>query len=111
MHQIHLAGDIGQVQGFFDRGIAAADYRHVLITEEKPVAGSTGRHALALEGFLRGQAKIFGGGASGDNQGVAGVIATVAAQPKRAFGPVRSEECRVGKEWYSTCRSRSSPCH
>src|SRR3546814_8061027 len=72
MHQIHLAGDIGQVQGFFDRGIAAADYRHVLITEEKPVAGSTGRHALALEGFLRGQAKIFGGGASGDNQGVAG---------------------------------------
>ena len=90
MHQIDLAGDVGQVQGFFHRGVAAADHGHVLILVEKTIAGGAGRYAATLEGFFRGDAQIFGSGAGGNNQRVTGVFAGVAHQPERALRQVGS---------------------
>ena len=80
-----LAGDVGQVQRFLDRGIAAADHRHFLVAVEEAVAGGAGRHALAHEGFFRRQAQVLGRGAGGDDQRVAGVFAGVADQADRLF--------------------------
>ena len=48
MHQGHPAGDVGQVQGLFDSGIAAADHRHFAVAVEETVAGGAGRHALPM---------------------------------------------------------------
>ena len=53
MDQIDLTGDVGQIQGFFDRGIAAADDRYVLVAEKETVTGGAGGHAFAHE-FLLG---------------------------------------------------------
>src|SRR6056297_4248161 len=49
MNKRDPAGDIGQVQRFLDRGIAAADDRDRLFAVEKPVAGGAGRNPAALE--------------------------------------------------------------
>src|SRR5690606_27413713 len=86
VHQVDLAGDVAQVQGLLDGGVAAADHRHVLVTEEEAVAGGAGGDALAHEGLLALQAQVLGAGAGGDDQGVAGVLAAVADQ---AEGPPR----------------------
>ncbi len=82
-------GDVRQVQRFLDCGVAAADHRHVLIAIEEAVAGRTGRHALALERFLGGQAEVLRGRAGGDDQRISGVLAVVADQPERARGQFR----------------------
>src|SRR3546814_20353078 len=37
-------------------------------------------------------------------------IDDILADLAQALDAARSEECRVGKEWVSTCRSRWSPC-
>ena len=49
VHQVDLAGDVGQVQRFLDRGIAAADHGDVLVLVEEAVAGGAGGHAAPLE--------------------------------------------------------------
>ena len=76
-------GDVGQVQRFLDRGVAAADHRHVLALVEEAVAGGAGRHALAHELLLGGQAEVLGRCAGGDDQRVAGVGGLVADQRER----------------------------
>ena len=86
--QIDLAGDVRQIQRFFDRGVAAADHRHVLILVEEAVAGGAGGHAAALEFLFRGDAQVFRGGAGGDDERVAGVLAAVALQPERSLRQV-----------------------
>ncbi len=91
MYQVDLAGDVGQVQRLFDRGVAAADHHHILVLVEEAVAGGAGGDAAALEGFFGGDAQVLGGGAGGDDQCVAGVLGTVADQPERALRQV----CRV----------------
>ncbi|MCW0450067.1 hypothetical protein NB706_002901 [Xanthomonas sacchari] len=88
VHQIDLAGDVGQVQRLFHGGVAAADHDHVLVLVEEAVAGGAGGHAAALERLFRGNAQVLGGGAGGDDQRVAGVVAAVAAEPERALRQV-----------------------
>ncbi|CRO09859.1 DNA segregation ATPase FtsK/SpoIIIE [Pseudomonas aeruginosa] len=88
MHQGHPAGDVGQVQGLFDSGIAAADHRHFAVAVEETVAGGAGRHALAHERLLRRQPQVARAGTGGDDQCVAGVGAIVAAQGERLAGQV-----------------------
>ena len=36
VHEVDLARDVGQVQRFLDRGVAAADHRDVLVLKKKP---------------------------------------------------------------------------
>ena len=43
------AGDVGQVQGFFHRRVAAADHADGLVTVEKAIAGGTAGNAPAHE--------------------------------------------------------------
>src|SRR6185437_5184124 len=42
VHQRDLAANVGKIQSFLDRGIAAADHGDVLIAEEEAVAGGAG---------------------------------------------------------------------
>ncbi|KAG1454730.1 hypothetical protein G6F57_015444 [Rhizopus arrhizus] len=83
--QVDLAGDVGQVQRLFHGGIAAADHDHVLVAVEETVTGGAGRHAAALELVLGRDAQVLGGGAGGDDQGIAGVLVAVADQLERAL--------------------------
>jgi hypothetical protein len=53
VHQVDLAGDVGQVQRFLDGGIAAADHRHVLVAVEEAVAGGAGGNAAPLNASRR----------------------------------------------------------
>ena len=53
--QMHFAGDIGQIQGFFDRGIAATDHANHLLAVEKSVAGGAARDSAAHKGLFRGE--------------------------------------------------------
>ena len=52
MHQMHLAGDVGQVQGLFHRRVAAADHTHGLFTVKEAVTGGAAGDAPAHEGLL-----------------------------------------------------------
>ncbi|MNN32443.1 hypothetical protein D3C81_1461650 [compost metagenome] len=88
VHQVDLAGDVGQVQRFFHGGVAAADHDHVLVLVEETVAGGAGRHAAALEGFFGGNAQVLGGGAGGDDHRIGGVLGVVTDQGERALGHV-----------------------
>jgi hypothetical protein len=89
VHERHLGADVGEVQRFLDRGVAAAHDDHVLTLEEKAVAGRAGGHPASHVLLLRGQAKIPGGGAGGDHQGVAAVARHVAFQHERALAQAR----------------------
>jgi hypothetical protein len=53
VHQVHFGGDVGQVQRFFNRRIAAAHHAHRVAAVEEAVAGGATAHALAHEGLLR----------------------------------------------------------
>ena len=46
---------VGHVERFLDRGVAAADHRHLLAAVEEAVAGRAGRDALALQMLLARQ--------------------------------------------------------
>ena len=52
MDQRDLGGEIGEIERFLDRRVAAADDHDLLVAEEEAVAGGAGRDAEALEGLL-----------------------------------------------------------
>ena len=83
MHHRHVAGDVGEIQRFFERGVTAAYYGNFLPFVEKPVAGGAARYAFAHEFFFRRQAQVHGGCAGGDDQCVTGVGGIVADQGNR----------------------------
>ena len=89
MHHGDFLRDVRQIQRFLDGRVAAADYGHILIAEEKSVAGRTRRHALAFELFFGRNAKIFRRRARSDDERVAGVFATVADEAERALRQIR----------------------
>ena len=88
MHEVDLAGDVGQVQRFFDRGVAAPNHTAQLVTVKKAVAGGATRYAAPHEGGFRRQSEVFGRGAGGKDQRVAGVFATVSLERERPFAEV-----------------------
>src|SRR5918996_3288225 len=55
MDQEHVARHLAEVQGFFDRRVAAADHRDWFVAEEEAVARGARRHAVAGELLLAGQ--------------------------------------------------------
>ena len=60
MHQRDLGGDVGEIEGFLDRRVAAADHDDFLVAEEKPVAGGAGRHAFSAVFLLALQTQPAG---------------------------------------------------
>ena len=80
MNQRHFAGNVGQIQRFFDSGVAAADHSHFLIAVEEAVTGGTGRNPPTRELLFRGQPQIHGRSACGNDQGITGVLAGIAFQ-------------------------------
>ena len=106
MHQVDLACDVGKIERFLDRGIAAADDRHVLVTEEEPVAGGAGGHALAHELLFRFDAQVLRAGPGGDDQRVRRVLATIALELERTarqVGRVDVVEDDFGLEALGVC--------
>ena len=88
VHQRDLAGDVGEVQRLLHGGVAAADHADFLVAVKETVAGGAGRHALAHEGFFRGQAQVFGRGARGDDERVTGIDAAVARERERTLAEI-----------------------
>ncbi len=84
VHQINLAGDIGQVQRLFHRRIAGAEHHDTLIFVESAVTHGAGRYAASNEIHFRRTSEVPCGGTDGDEQHVAGVFPFVAVQAKRA---------------------------
>ena len=82
---MHFSSDVGQIQRFFNRRVAAADDRDFLVTIEETVAGGAGRDAASFESFFRRQTQITGGSAGSDNQRVTGVLAAVADRRNGRF--------------------------
>lgn len=80
MHHGNVAGDVGEIQGFFHRRVAAADDRDRLVAVEETVAGGAGGNATAHELLLGRQAEVHGGRAGGDDERIAGIGAAVAGQ-------------------------------
>jgi hypothetical protein len=85
---VHLLGDVGQVQRLLDGRVAAPDDDDFLAAVEEPVAGGAAAHAAAHERFLGRQAQVLGRGAGGQDQRVAGIGAGVAHQFERARGEI-----------------------
>jgi hypothetical protein len=77
---------VGHVERFLDRGVAAADHRHLLAPVEEAVASGAGGHPLALQPFFGRQVQPFRLCTRGDHDGVAGVDgAAIANHPERAL--------------------------
>ena len=55
VHQGDLGGEVGEIERFLDRGVAAAYDDDLLAAVEEAVAGRTGRYAITLELLLRGE--------------------------------------------------------
>ncbi len=54
MDDRHRPRDVGQIERFLDRGIAAADHQHILVLVEKAVTGCARRNAAAGKRGLAG---------------------------------------------------------
>ncbi len=86
MDQVHLLGDVCQIECLFHSGVAAADHGHFLVAIEEAVTGGAGGDAAALEGLFGRQAQVLGGGAGRDDQRITGVFAVVALEAERTLG-------------------------
>ncbi len=76
---------IGQVKGFLDRRVAAADDDHVLVAEKEPVAGGAGRDAEPAEGVLARHAEPACLRARGKDHRLAEIeIARIAGRDERS---------------------------
>jgi hypothetical protein len=59
MNQGDVAGDVGQIQRFFNGRVAATDDGDRLVAVEEAIAGGAGGNALAGKFLFRGQAEIL----------------------------------------------------
>ena len=90
MHECHLLCQIGEIQGFLDGRVAAADHDDVLAAIEEPVAGGASGHAEALELLFRRQTEPACLRAGGDDERVRQIfVAAVALEPDRVLGQIR----------------------
>ena len=88
VHHGDVFRDVGQIQGLFHSGVAAANDCNLLATVEETVAGGAARNAAALELLFGVEAEVFGRRAGGDDQGITGVAAHVAVEAERALAQV-----------------------
>ena len=80
----HAPRVVCQIDRFLDRGIAAADDDHLLVSEKEPVAGRAGRHAKPAEFRLARHAEPARLRAGRDNDRLADIaVARIAGRDKR----------------------------
>jgi hypothetical protein len=85
MHEQHLIGDVGEVDRFFDRSVAATDHDHVLPAIKEAIAGRASRDAVTLEALLGRKPEPARLCAGGDDQGVGCVLGmAIPFEPERA---------------------------
>ena len=65
---------VGEIQRFLDRGVAAADHRHLLAAVEKPVAGRAGGHALAAQRHFARNSQPLGLCAGADDEAIGDIF-------------------------------------
>src|SRR6516164_7247661 len=89
MHDRHAESEIAEEQRLLDRGIAAADYQHLLVAIEEAVAGGAGRNAVTLEFLLGRQLQPTRLGAGRDDEAVCQVtVAGLALELERPMGEI-----------------------
>jgi hypothetical protein len=91
----NLAREVGEIERFLDRGVAAADHQHLVALVEEAVAGRAGRDATAAEFLFRGQAEVFRGRARRDDERIAGVLAVVAFEHVRTLREIHGVDVIV----------------
>src|SRR6185437_10132537 len=116
MHQRDLAADVGEVQRFLDRGVAAADHRDVLSRKKKPSQVAQAETPRPLKFSSEGMPRYFA------SAPVAMISASQLYSPLSPFS--RNGRCERSAVWMwsntisvskrSACRSRrainSGPC-
>ena len=89
MNDVHLAGEIGQEQRLFDRGVSAADNGDFLIAEEETIASRAGGDAKAHKFLFGVEAKPTRLRAGRDHHRIRRVsIAAIARAHKRPGGEI-----------------------
>ncbi len=91
MNQCDMSADVGEVYRLLGGRIAATHYGHVLVPKEKAITGGACGDTASHELLFRGQAKVFGTGSGGNDEGIAGVNGLRAMQEERGLvelGPV-----------------------
>ena len=89
MDQRDMAREVGKIERFLGRGIAAADHCHILAAIEEAIAGGTGADALPLEPRFAVEAEPARLRARGNNQRFARIDrAAVAGECERPFRQV-----------------------
>ncbi len=66
----HLLGQFGQIQRFFSRAVSPADHHNGFVSEEKPVADCTVRHALSIVFGFAGNVQFMRTAAGADDHGI-----------------------------------------
>ena len=85
VHHGDVARNVGKIKRLFNRSVAAANDRDVLVFVEETVAGGAGRHALAHEFCFRRETEVARRRAGGDDQCVAGVDTGIADEADGLF--------------------------
>jgi hypothetical protein len=93
----HGARELREKRRFFHRGVAAADDEHFLVLEEEAVARCAGRHAVAHEPGLRGDAEQPRGRAGSDDQRVARVLVCRRIDPQQPARQVHALHVAAGE--------------
>ena len=83
MNERDFRRDIGKINRFIDRCIAAADDCHFTVTVEKTVTSSASRYPPSDIGLLRWQSQILCRRTRGDDERIAGIFPHIADQPDR----------------------------
>ena len=88
VHQMHARRELGQEQRLLERGVAAADHVHVLVAEERRVAGRAGGDAAALVLLLGRDAEEARRRARGDDHRARGVLVVADVHAQGLLGEV-----------------------
>ena len=73
VHDGDLAGELGEKRGFLHGRVAAAHHDELLVLEEEPVTSGARGDPVSHQPGLGLEPQQLGGGAGGDDQGIAGV--------------------------------------
>src|SRR5690606_32104825 len=85
VNQCDMGSDIGQIQCFFNSGIAAADDCDRLVAVEETVTGGAGADAAAHKCLLGRQSQILGGSTSSNDQRITGVLTAITLEVEGAL--------------------------
>ena len=83
-----LGREAGQVGGFLERGVAAADHRDLAILEEEPVARRAGRHAATAQARLAVEPEPQRRRPGRDDHGLRPVLGAAGPDAERPLGEV-----------------------